>query len=175
MAFGHILSVTTMKHLLLLRHAKSDWDDPQLADIDRPLSARGERDAPRIGEALRKRKPQPEIILSSTARRTRETIAAVVEAANLSIEPQFTSSLYAASASDILKIVRGLPDDAASALLVGHNPGFEELASYLTGTWQAMPTGGLACIALDVPAWTNAKDDGRLEWFLSPKTLDDDK
>jgi len=164
-----------MKHLLLLRHAKSDWDDPSLPDIDRPLSPRGERDAPRIGEALRKRKPHPDVILSSTARRTRETIAAVVEAAKLSIEPQFTASLYAASASDILKIVRGLPVDAGSALLVGHNPGFEELASYLIDTWQAMPTGALACIALDVSEWSAVKDGGHLEWFLSPKTLDDNK
>ncbi|HVG21430.1 MAG TPA: histidine phosphatase family protein, partial [Blastocatellia bacterium] len=70
-----------MKTLLLLRHAKSDWDDPKLRDFDRPLAARGKRDAPRIGKALKERGPSPDLIVSSPAARARETIEAVIDSA----------------------------------------------------------------------------------------------
>jgi phosphohistidine phosphatase len=163
-----------MKHLLLLRHAKSSWDDDGLPDIERPLTPRGDRDARRIGKALGRRDPLPDLVLSSTARRARQTVAVVLRAAHLSLEPQFTPALYAASSDEILHLVRALPGACACALLVGHNPGFEELLGRLTGTAEPMPTAALACISLDNVYWRDVADGkGQLTDLLIPKQLDD--
>jgi phosphohistidine phosphatase len=163
-----------MKHILLLRHAKSSWDEDGLPDIDRPLAPRGEKDAPRIGKALRRQEPRPDCILSSTALRARQTVERLIEAADLSLKPKFLSNLYAASSNEILEIVRSLPDSCSCALLVGHNPGFEEVVERLTGQLEPMPTAALACIALDISRWKDVKDGkGRLSWKLTPKHLED--
>jgi phosphohistidine phosphatase len=160
-----------MKHLLLLRHAKSDWDTGQ-TDFDRPLAARGERDAPRIGVALRQRSPLPDYVLSSPAARARQTTTAVLQAAALPVEPQFAPHVYAASADALMAVVRRLPPSSACTLLVGHNTGMEELLGRLTGHWQHMPTAALACIALDILHWEDADDaTGELVWFLTPKEI----
>jgi len=164
-----------MKHVLLLRHAKSSWDEADLLDIERPLAPRGERDAHRIGEALRKREPLPDLVLSSTAKRTRQTIEKVIRAAHLALEPQFIPALYAASSDQIMEILRALPADCECALLVGHNPGFEELLGRLTSEWEPMPTAALACISLDCEHWKEVADStGTLAWLLTPKRLEED-
>lgn len=164
-----------MKTLLLLRHAKSSWDDPGLHDFDRPLAARGERDAPRMGRALRKRGLAPELALSSPAARTRQTIEALARAARLDLEPKFDKNLYAASAAELMRTVRRLPPAASCVLLVGHNPGLEDLLGRLTGARDAMPTAALACIDLMVARWDEVEDSsGDLRWLLKPKELDKD-
>lgn len=162
-----------MKTLLLLRHAKSSWDDPSLSDFDRPLAPRGRRDAPRVGAALRERGPAPEVILSSPAARTRETIAAVTRAARLAATPEFREDIYAASSAELIRIVRALPTASRCAMLVGHNPGLEDLVGRLTGsTDERMPTCALACIEFRNDSWADVEDDGgRLAWLLRPKEL----
>ncbi len=162
-----------MKTLLLLRHAKSDWDNTGLPDFDRPLAPRGRRDAPTMGKALNKRKPLPDLIIASPAVRSRETIEAVIEAAKLDIQPQFDESIYGASSDELLALVRRLPKTSSCVLLVGHNPGFEELVGILTGAYESMPTAALACIAFQVDHWEDVQDKaGKLAWLLTPKQLD---
>jgi len=99
-----------MKTLLLLRHAKSDWNDSSLKDFDRPLATRGERDAPRIGKALRKRGQLPDLIISSPAARAKATIEAVAKAAKLDLEIRFDEAVYGASSAELIKLVLGLRD-----------------------------------------------------------------
>lgn len=163
-----------MKTLLLLRHAKSSRDDPGLPDFDRPLAPRGRQDAPNIGKALKKRKPLPDLIMASPAVRARETLEAVIQAAKLDIQPQFDESIYGASSDELLSLVRRLPKISSCALLVGHNPGFEELLGRLTGAYEPMPTAGLACITFQVDQWKDVQDKaGKLACLLTPKQLDD--
>ena len=161
-----------MKTLLLLRHAKSSWDDSSLADFDRPLAGRGERDAPRVGKALRKRGPLPDLIISSPAARAKATIKALVKAAKIAVEIQFDESVYGASSAELMKLIRRLPDGNSCAMLVGHNPGFEDLVRWLTGSNERMPTAALACIEFQIDHWDNVDDKkGRLAWLLTPKQI----
>ncbi len=163
-----------MKTLLLLRHAKSEWDNTGLPDFERPLAARGRRDAPTMGKALKKRKPLLDMIIASPAVRARETIEAVIEAAKLDIQPQFDESIYGASSDTLLALVRRLPKNSSCALLVGHNPGFEELVGRLTGAYEPMPTAALACIEFHDDPWEHVQDKaGKLAWLLTPKQLED--
>jgi phosphohistidine phosphatase len=163
-----------MKTLLLLRHAKSDWDDPSLRDFDRPLAARGERDAPRIGKALRHRGPEPDLIVSSPAARAKATIEAVIKAAKLNLEVRFNEAVYGASSPELMTLIRRLPDDSSCAMLVGHNPGFEDLVGRLSGSQERMPTAALACIEFQIDHWEDANDgEGKLAWLLTPKQLSD--
>src|SRR5215216_4906855 len=149
-----------MKTLLLLRHAKSSWDTAGLRDFDRPLAGRGKRDAPRMGKALAERGPAPDLIISSPAARAKATVEAFVKAAGFNLAPQFESSIYDAATAELMKLVRRLPDDRSTVLLVGHNPGFEDLVARLTGSLERMPTCALACMELEVDSW-QAVEDGQ--------------
>ena len=161
-----------MKTLLLLRHAKSDWDDTSLRDFDRPLAARGERDAPRIGKALRKRGSRPDLIISSPAARAKATIEAVIKAAKLNLEIRFDETVYGASSPELMKLIRRLPDGSSCVLLVGHNPGFEDLVGRLSGSHERMPTAALACIEFQIDNWEDVDDGaGKLAWLLTPRQL----
>ena len=163
-----------MKTLLLLRHAKSDWGDSSLRDFDRPLAERGERDAPRIGKALRKRGVTPDVIIASPAARAKATVQAAMKAAKLELNVTFDEAIYGASSAELMKIIRRLPDGSSCALLVGHNPGLEDLVGRLTGSHERMPTAALACIEFQIEQWNDVSDkQGALEWLLTPKRLDD--
>ena len=162
-----------MKTLLLLRHAKSSWDDSSVPDFDRPLADRGKRDAPRIGKALGRRGLLPDLIISSPATRAKETIEAVIKAAKLNIDPRFDESIYGASSAELMKVITGLPGESSCAMLVGHNPGFEDLLARLTGSHERMPTAALACVEFNLDHWVTVDDGkGRLVWLLTPKHLD---
>lgn len=162
-----------MKTLLLLRHAKSDWGDSSLRDFDRPLAPRGERDAPRMGKALRKRGVTPDFIVTSPAARARATVQAVKQAAKLAAEINFDETIYGAASAELMKLIRHLPDQSACALMIGHNPGFEDLVGRLTGSHERMPTAALACVEFDLEQWADVEDrKGRLVWLLTPKQLD---
>jgi phosphohistidine phosphatase len=161
-----------MKTLILLRHAKSDWDDPSLRDYDRPLAERGKRDAPRIGRRLAELGINPDLVIASGATRARQTIEAVSKAARFEANVQFDDRIYSASTPELAKVVRELPDQYSSAILVGHNPGFEDLLSSLTGKVQHMPTCTAACLRLAADTWSDVEyGEGTLEWFLRPKDL----
>ena len=157
---------------MLLRHAKSDWDDQSLRDFDRPLADRGRGDAPRIGKAIRKKGRIPDHIISSPAARARETIESVVKSAGLEASPQFDETIYSAEPADLLKLIRSLPDSRSSVLLVGHNPTFEHLLARLAATDEHMPTAALACIEFQIDHWEDVDDgQGKLVWFVTPKDL----
>jgi phosphohistidine phosphatase len=161
-----------MKTLMLLRHAKSDWEDTSLPDFDRPLAARGKRDAPRMGKVLRKRGSLPDLIISSPAARAKATIDAVIKTAKLDGEPQFDEAIYGATSAELMKVIRRWRDDISCALLVGHNPGFEDLLRRLTDSRERVPTAALACIEFQIDRWEDVEDGkGRLAWLVTPKQV----
>ena len=164
-----------MKTLLLLRHAKSSWDHPSMRDFDRPLADRGKRDAPRMGRALKERGPAPVLIISSPAARARETVEAVIKSAGLTAPLQFDENIYDASLAELMRLVRGLPDNISCVLMVGHNPGFEGLVNRLTGANERMPTAALASIEFQVDRWADVEDgQGKLLSVLIPRQLHDE-
>ncbi|HKQ07172.1 MAG TPA: histidine phosphatase family protein [Blastocatellia bacterium] len=161
-----------VKTLLLMRHAKSNWDDASLRDFDRPLAERGRRDAPRMAQALAALDSAPDCIVSSPARRARETIEAVITEARLTAPLTFDEAIYDASTAALMRIVRRLPDECHRVLLVGHNPGFEDLLTRLSGERGRMPTAAIACIEFQVDSWDDVEDGhGKLVWLLTPKQL----
>ena len=164
-----------MKTLYLLRHAKSSWKDPGVEDFDRPLNGRGREAAPLVGELIRKRKLRVDLIISSPAARARQTAALVRESAGLSADLLFDERIYEADVARLLEVVTQAAESADALLLVGHNPGMEELLTFLTGEGRSMPTAALACVPLDVEKWAKVRESaGRLEWFVRPKELADD-
>jgi phosphohistidine phosphatase len=166
-----------MKTLLVLRHAKSDRSDRALRDHDRPLAPRGEADAPLMGTALAALGLAPDCIVTSTAVRAQETTRLVAAAMAYDGEIIEESDVYGASVDTLLHVLRACDDEAATALLVGHNPGLEELICLLTGGEGAagilrLPTAGLACIALDIDEWSHLRPAcGLLQWFLTPRAV----
>jgi phosphohistidine phosphatase len=161
-----------MKTLHLLRHAKSSWKDPGQADFERPLNGRGREAAPLIGQYILKQKIRPELILSSPAERARQTAALVVQSAQLNAELRFDERIYEASAARLLEVVSQIDEPFGVVLLVGHNPGMEDLLATLTGERHGMPTAALARIILDVEKWSKVREDtGRLDWLVRPKDL----
>jgi phosphohistidine phosphatase len=140
--------------LILLRHAKSDWSGND-ADVDRPLSKRGLHQAPQAGRWLAHGVANIDLAVVSPANRARKTWE--LAAAELDRRPptSIDDRVYAASASQLLGVVQALPDDADTVLLVGHNPGIEELASLLTGESVSMPTSAIAVLQLN-GSWSTA-------------------
>lgn len=143
-----------MKTLLLMRHAKSSWDDASLPDHDRPLNTRGKKDAPRMGEWLVAQDLVPALIVSSSARRARKTADKVAAASGYVDNVVHEPSLYHASPEDWYAFVRTLPADVDRALCIGHNPGLEEFVYRLTLTYVRMPTAAIAHIRLPVDTWS---------------------
>jgi phosphohistidine phosphatase len=161
--------------LYLLRHAKSSWKDTSLRDFDRPLKGRGRDAAKQIGKRLGDEKLQPEFVVCSPAARTRETADVVLKHAHLKVDVTFEERIYEASLRDLLQVVADIPDDKQVAMMIGHNPGFEELVSFLSGEHRRMPTCALAKIRLDVASWKDVRaGEGTLEWFITPKELTED-
>jgi phosphohistidine phosphatase len=163
-----------MKELLVLRHAKSSWKFPDLDDHDRPLNKRGKRDAPRMGQLIRREGIVPERILTSTAKRARTTATLVAEACGYRGEPLATPQLYLASPDDYRELLAGLQAGVASAMVVGHNPGLEQLVEALTGAAERMPTAALARIWLELNDWTGIVGPcrARLLELWRPKELE---
>lgn len=159
-----------MKTLYLLRHAESSRREPGLLDFDRPLDGRGREDAPLVGRLIRKRKLPVDLMISSPAARARQTAALVRESAGLTAELLFDERIYEADASRLLEVVTQVAESANALMLVGHNPGMEELLTLLTGERRGMPTAALACVALEAEKWGKARA-GRLEWLAGPNEL----
>ena len=159
-----------MKILYLLRHAKSSWNDASLRDFDRPLNERGRKAAPLIGKHLATENLNEPSLICSPALRTRETAELVLQEANLNIQPRFDKRIYEASLRDLLQVISEIDDDKQVAILIGHNPGLEELLASLTGETRPMPTCALAKIVFDVESWKEVRaGEGTLAWFVTPK------
>ena len=142
-----------MKTLLVLRHAKSSWNDASLDDHERPLNPRGRRDAPRMGDLLRDSRLIPDVIITSDAVRAPTTALAVAEAAgygrDLVVDPQ----LYHANPEDIVTVLQSATASARTVMIVGHNPGLEEFVEQLTGESHDLPTAALVQLALPIESW----------------------
>lgn len=140
-----------MKTLLLARHAKSDWGFSGVADHDRPLNARGRRDAPVMARRLADDGVDLDHIVSSSAVRARSTADEYAAAFGIAVVDE--ALLYAASARSILAIAAALPEDSSVAMLVGHNPGMSDAVAELTGEHTQLPTCAVAECAVDVGSW----------------------
>jgi len=162
-----------MKTLLILRHAKSSRDDVSLPDHDRPLSKRGLRDAPRIGHLLCEERLVPDLILASTAVRALQTATFVAQASRYDRELRTLPELYLAEAAVYLSIVRRLDETHGRVMVVGHNPGIEELVLALTGRAESMPTAALAHIRFPADRWADVAlaGPGELVNLWRPKQL----
>jgi phosphohistidine phosphatase len=160
--------------LLLLRHAKSSWDDPELDDHDRPLAKRGRRAAEDVGGLLRESGLAPDLVLCSTATRTRQTLELLgIGGADVRLEDR----LYGAGEDELLDLVRELPEGAATVLVIGHNPGLHDLALRLATAASGpaadhlrgrFPTAALAVFEAD--GWAElARGGGRLDSYVTPR------
>ena len=169
-----------MHQLLLLRHAKSSWDEPKLADRDRPLNKRGRRAAGRMRQAMLSLGLTPDVVLVSPSRRTLETLAEIEPWDDTPLVEQM-ELLYLATAAQMLTILQGMNETVRSVLLIGHNPGMHELSVQLSGSSVAsdatqrlagaFPTGALAEFAI-ATQWQHLAAAGtRLVRFLTPKDL----
>jgi len=164
--------------LYLLRHAKSSWDDPSLADHDRPLAPRGKRDSKRIGTEVRRLDPTPELVLCSTSARTTETLKRLgdaVKGAEVSVEDE----IYAASAGELLARLHAVPDEIGAVLVIGHNPGLQDLALLLAAGGVELdrlrakyPTAALASLAIKRASWSElGPGDAELVGYVVPREL----
>lgn len=142
-----------MKTLLIMRHAKSSWKELGLSDHDRPLNKRGRNDAPKMGRLIRKKKLKPELIICSSAKRARETLKHVIEACGYKQEIRISEALYAAGPEAYIKLLKELDDAYDRVMVVGHNPGLEELLERLTGEEHILPTAALARVELPTKRW----------------------
>ena len=162
-----------MKTLFLLRHAKSSWKDETLADFERPLNRRGKRAAETIGNYFKSEGIVPELILCSPAVRARETLELVTKAARWSTEVRYDQRIYEASGMRLAEVVSQIDNDRKVALLVGHNPGIEELLLLLTAETVQVPTGTVSKVAVKANKWANAVDKrATLEWMVKPRELE---
>lgn len=171
-----------MKTLLLLRHAKSAWSDPRLDDHDRPLNGRGERAAKAIADHLARHGPRPDLILCSTAMRTRQTLAPLLKRLGSPAPPiSLENGLYLASEGALLARLQAVADDVPTVLLIGHNDGIGQLAAELAdnGPSEALsalrekfPTGALAVLRVPDGPWSDLKvGAARLLAFVRPRDL----
>jgi phosphohistidine phosphatase len=168
-----------MKRLYLLRHAKSSWKDASLPDHDRPLAGRGRRAAKAVARYLREQDIQPELVVCSTARRARETLARIEPALG---KPAVLveGELYAASADALLERLRSVPDDVGSVMLIGHNPSLQELALGLARRSNTVaeleakyPTAAVATLELLVARWQELdRDTAKLVALVRPRELE---
>jgi phosphohistidine phosphatase len=162
-----------MKTLILMRHAKSSWKEPELADHDRPLNKRGEKDAPRMGRVLKDKKLIPDHIYSSTAVRARQTVEGLVEKSGYKHKVDYLEGLYMAEPSTVIEALKQTPNKIDSVLVVGHNPGLEGLLQILTHKVESLPTGAVARISLPIDKWDELSlvTEGKLKENYRPREL----
>lgn len=170
-----------MKTLILMRHAKSAWDDPQHHDIERPLNARGRQAAPRMGAWLAAEDCRPDVVLCSAAKRTRETLDLMRPHLPERMVVEFVRALYLAAPREMLTELGKVPDTAESVMLIGHNPGMASLVDLLAGTGDEkalaalhgkFPTAAVAVLDFDVTRWSDVgPGNGNLRAFMRPRDL----
>lgn len=172
-----------MKDLLLLRHAKSSWEPPGRSDIDRPLNKRGRRAGVRLASWFKAQKLRPALVLCSPAKRTRETLELVQDAWGKPPEIHYQERLYLAEADELLAWLHDLSDAIPSVLVIGHNPGLQELALRLLPQSAAdtsariagkFPTGALLRLSTRAKNWSQlGPDKTKLVAYVIPAELED--
>jgi phosphohistidine phosphatase len=170
-----------MRTLMLMRHAKSSWDQPDLADVDRPLDPRGKAAAPLIARHIKAQRWRPDLVLCSPAERVRATWQLMIPILGRSIECRTLRTIYLGAPSRLLEALRRPADEIQTLMMIGHNPGLGRLALTLCGAGPKkalaqmaakFPTAALAVIGFDVGHWSGvAPGIGRLEAFVRPKDL----
>ena len=165
-----------MKTLLLLRHGKSDWTDPSLSDMERPLARRGVKDAPRMGKTLKRAGLLPDVIVSSPARRALDTAVLAADACGFQQAVQIDANLYPGSTTAIAGAISRASGEVRTLMIVAHNPALEESISPLICPQKPallnvrIPTAALICMEADVSSWSDALADGFiLTWMLTPR------
>jgi phosphohistidine phosphatase len=164
-----------VKRLIVIRHAKSSWDNPLLGDFDRPLNERGERDAPRMGKRLKEKRIVPDLLLSSPAKRalkTCEIIGSILNYPTGNIKAD--RELYHADEYGILHIIKNINDKHDTVLIFGHNPGLTDFVNRLTDSViDNVPTCGVVSCSLNVPSWRDIEwGNGKVDFFDFPKKKD---
>ena len=177
---GTKVVVMTSRRLLVLRHAKSSWHDPDLEDHDRPLNVRGRDAAARVGEYLRQEGIRPDLVLCSPAERARQTLEGLglglgeAGEAGEAVETSFEPDLYGGRVSELISRVRRVPDTVSSVLVIGHNPGLHELCATLAADPSAVtsfPTAALAELAFG-GSWADLGPGlARVTRFVVPREL----
>lgn len=168
-----------MPRLILMRHAKSSWDAPPRDDFDRPLAARGRKDAVTIARTLATRRLLPQRVLVSSARRTRDTLAAMLPFLDVDAEIRLTRDLYLTSEDHYIDIVRAHGNGSRTLLVLGHNPTLADLALSLAATGadrdalkDGFPTAAVAVIDFAFQRWTSLEPgEGDLVAFFTPRGL----
>jgi len=170
------------KRLILLRHAKSAWDNPSIADFERPLSNRGRKAAPLVGAYLGRRGLVPGLVLTSSAKRAVETLDLVSAGWQIKPTVRKLKSLYLAMPREMLRRVQAVGKEPDCVMLVGHNPGIADLANWLCSQGKAepranlarkFPTGAVAVIDFDVDDWAEVDAEaGNLVEFATPKQIE---
>jgi phosphohistidine phosphatase len=161
-----------MKTLILIRHAKSSWDDPTLHDRERPLNGRGKKDAPAMGERLAKLGIAPDVIVSSPAVRALTTAEIIAKALDYKRKKIVVDErIYASTPATLLKIIHALDDEAKCAMLFGHNPEFSDLAHEFSPQIDDLPTCAVVEMHFDVKAWAQVSRETlkRIELHLPKK------
>jgi phosphohistidine phosphatase len=171
-----------LKKLILLRHAKSGWDDPVPRDFDRPLNAKGLRAARAVGRYAREAGIDFDAVVASPALRVTETLAEFASGYGQIPEPSYDRRIYLASAQALLEVIQGVDDGTETVLLVGHNPGLEDLVFLLVPEGEddareqveeKYPTASIAEITLGVDHWADTEvGSGTLDRFIRPRDLD---
>ncbi|MEQ8344444.1 MAG: histidine phosphatase family protein [Sneathiellaceae bacterium] len=171
-----------MRTLYLLRHAKSSWADFGLDDHDRPLNARGVESCTRLVPHLRQEGIAPDLVLCSTAERARATLHGIFPGLPAPLAVRFDPAVYLAAPGDLLALARATAAEVRRLMVIGHNPGLEDLARSLAGSGppdalarleEKFPTGALACFSFDIDTWQDlSPGTGRLCLFTLPRLLD---
>ena len=162
-----------MKKLILMRHAKSDWNHANLSDHQRPLNPRGKKDALRMGALLQAEGIEIDAIFCSTAQRTRETLALLLEEYTFEGEAQFLRKLYEADLHTYLDVLAALPANVETAMLLGHNPTMSAALEFFTDSFEPFKTADIATIEFDVDDWNTLieKPEGKLVGYWTPKEI----
>ena len=155
----------TPKRIILMRHAKSSWKDPQASDHERPLNRRGRRAAPAVGAELAARGWVPEQVITSDSARTTETFERMAPAMGFEGDVSRTPDLYLAGVDEIRAAASALPPSVRTVLILGHNPGWEQAVQWLSGADVVMKTGCAALLTRDAEDWPSALS-GRGAWTL---------
>jgi phosphohistidine phosphatase len=166
-----------MKTLLLMRHGKSSWKDEKLTDHERPLKKRGRKDSKRMAKVLLSNDLIPDLILSSTAVRAKETVEIIVETLEYDKKIVYSDELYMGEPQAFVNVLKALSDDYNTVVIVGHNPGLEAYIQIIDGEIEALPTAGLGQLVLVLDHWEELTFEtmGDLVGFWTPKTLEDKK
>jgi phosphohistidine phosphatase len=162
-----------VKTVILFRHGKSDWNAPSASDHDRPLAKRGRKAADRMGRFLAEKREVPEMAISSTALRARDTLERALRAGEWSCEVAFLDDLYLPSPYGLLQVLQHQVETLSSVMLVGHEPAWSETLSLLVGGGEfRFPTGAMARVDVAVERWADIDFGlGELRWLVTPKEL----